>query len=222
VKSRRHSPGLVSRIGITGSPGTGKKSVARALSKLLGYEMISLNDLAVSQRLGRWASFGQDKEFVIDPQKLSVRKIEAEKRIIVGHLLPYMLKRSKLDFVAILRCSPQVLNRRYRLRNYSERKIDQNLLAESLDIVSYEALRTFGKEKVSEFDTSHTSPKSVAKAIVDTIEGKRRRQYGNVAWSTTHAFRRKPCLAQLSTTGEHMRVKKKDSTKKVISLQREF
>jgi adenylate kinase len=207
------------RIGITGSPGTGKKSVAKELSKLLGYEVISLNKLAIRKKLGRWERRAGNREFEVDLAKLRKEKINTEKGIIVGHLLPYVVKGKSLDFVAVLRCSPNVLRKRYRSRHYDKPKTEENLLAETLDIISFDALRVFGKDRVAEFDSTRSSPRSLAKAIVETIFGKRRRGYGKVAWSIPHAIKRNTVL---SDKGERMRAKKARCTKKVISIRKRF
>ena len=41
------------RIGITGSPGTGKKTLGELLSKILQEEFVSINDYAIRQGYGR-------------------------------------------------------------------------------------------------------------------------------------------------------------------------
>ena len=168
------------RIGITGSPGTGKKKVARALSRLTGLKVISLNRIAISSRSGKEIK----GEFTVDIQSLRHLKIVTNGRIIVGHLLPLVISASALDFVAILRCSPSVLRKRYLARGYTELKIRENIEAELLDLVSYSALKKYGRRKVSEFDTSRSkNPNFVARQILRTIEGKRPKLYGIAKWS---------------------------------------
>lgn len=168
------------RIGITGSPATGKKTVGMELARLAGLEFVSLNDLAIEEKCGREV----DGEFIVDIQKLRSKKIETSGRVISGHLLHNIIPSSKLDFVAILRCSPQVLKKRYAVRGYSEQKIEENVCAELLDLISYETLKAYGREKVSEFDTTRfRNPESVARLILETVCGKRSRLYGRTRWS---------------------------------------
>jgi adenylate kinase len=168
----------MTRIGITGSPGTGKKSVGKVLARLLGLHFLSLSDYAVEKKFGKWLG----REYLVDPSKIRRARIKTLNTVVTGHLLPYVLHRKDLDFVAVLRCSPEVLKVRYRKRHYSESKSLENLLAEALDIISFEALKTFGPKKVAEFDTSHKSASLSAKAIVQTMRGKKRRSYGKVKW----------------------------------------
>jgi adenylate kinase len=164
------------RIGITGSPATGKKSVALELSKLTGLKTISLNEIAIKKNI--------KGEFAVDTHKLKKIKIDTRGKIVYGHLLPYVIPKGSLDFVAILRCSPNELRRRYRERNYSNSKIEDNVASEVLDIISVESLRCYGKRKVAEFVTTRTrNPNSVALKIIATISGKIPRHYGVISWS---------------------------------------
>lgn len=168
------------RIGITGSPGTGKKTIAKGLGRLTGQKVISINTIAIKTKSAK----KMRGEFVVDIRKLRDQKIETRGSIVVGHLLSLVIPSSKLDFVAILRCSPEVLRIRYLARRYSERKIRENIEAELLDLLSYSALKTYGRGKVSEFDTSRSkNPARVAKRILETIQGKRPKLYGIAKWS---------------------------------------
>jgi len=169
---------LPARIGVTGSPATGKRSVGLALSELLGLDFLSINDYAMRKKLGRW----KNGEFEVDTTRFKGR-IPCKGKVVVGHLLPYVVPGKDLDFVAILRCSPSVLRKRYSERGYAMTKIKENIQAEALDIVSMKALSVFGMKKVSEFDTTRTrDPETTARRIVATIQGKRERTFGEVSW----------------------------------------
>lgn len=168
------------RVGLTGSPATGKKSVGVCLAKLTGLDFVSLNDIAVKAKLGRRSK----GEFLVDVEKLRASEIDTRGKIISGHLLPYVIPRENLDFVAILRCSPQVLRKRYLSRGYSSAKIEENLEAELLDIISFKCLEAYGGRKVAEFDTTRSkNPETIARLIMDTLLGKMPRRYGEALWS---------------------------------------
>ncbi len=164
---------------LTGTPGTGKKAVGRELARMTGLEFVSLNDFAIRQKLGRRSG----REFLVDVSRLKRRKIQTRGKIIAGHLLPEVVSPENLDFVAILRASPPVLRRRYSELRYGESKIRENLEAEILDLVSYRALQTYGRNKVGEFDTTRTSPETVARRVLETMVGKRPREYGKMRWA---------------------------------------
>ncbi len=173
------------RIGITGSPGTGKKSIGRELAQLTGLELLSINKIAIDSHAVR----KRNGEFEVDLQKLRLKIPMGT--ITIGHLLPLAVPDSMLDFVAILRCSPRILEKRYIKRGYSDQKILENLEAEFLDLISYSALKTYGKGKVAEFDTSKTKhPRTVARHILETIQGKRPKLFGYVNWAEKSSERR--------------------------------
>jgi adenylate kinase len=164
------------RIGITGSPATGKRSVATELSKITALEPFSINDYAISHELG----CRRDEEYELDVRRL--RGIETSGRVIYGHLLPYVVSRADIDFVAVLRCSPIELRKRYERRGYGEKKIRANIEAEVLGLVSYLCLKKYGKLKVGEFDTSKASPKRIAHSVLETVKGNIPRRFGEFDW----------------------------------------
>ena len=50
---------MIGMIALTGTPGTGKSSIAKKLAKKLGYELIDLNDVIKKKKLYE----KYDKEF---------------------------------------------------------------------------------------------------------------------------------------------------------------
>src|SRR5918995_1315855 len=144
----------MARIGITGNPGVGKHTVTNLLSKKIKNSKI------------------------IDINKL----INDDNVIIVGHLLPYVVKRNELDFIAILRRSPYSLIETYNKRQYSNKKIHENLLSEILGICFYDSLKVFGKKKISEIDTTYDDPEESVKKIIHHYDYKLKRQIGLVDW----------------------------------------
>lgn len=165
------------RIGITGSPGTGKKSVGSELAKITGKPLVLINDYAISHGFGK----RKNSEFEVDEGRL-YGKVPTEDSIVVGHLLPYVVKRNQLDFVVVLRCSPATIKKRFVQRGYSTSKLEENVGAEVLGLIPYKALQTFGSSKLSEFDTTRSKPKTAARKILDTIIGKRPKQFGAIDW----------------------------------------
>ncbi|MEM3383698.1 MAG: adenylate kinase family protein [Nitrososphaerales archaeon] len=169
-------------IGITGTPGTGKKTIGRLLAKLLGYDLLDLNQLAIEKN----AIMGEDEHGLIVNLHL-LRKyvkdaIKGKKVIVVGHLLPSVLSKKEIRFVAILRCSPFELEKRIKSRNYSDKKIKDNVTSEILGLCTYDALKKFGKKKVSEFDTTGKDAKDVAEKIIKVINGEIPKEIGFIDW----------------------------------------
>ena len=93
-------------LGITGTPCTGKKTIAPLVASRLGMTYVELN--AIARRLPLSASEG---EFEVDVRKLrsSLLRGRISGAVVSGHLLPAVLKDGELDFLAVLRCEPMVL-----------------------------------------------------------------------------------------------------------------
>ncbi|MCS7117075.1 MAG: adenylate kinase family protein [Nitrososphaerota archaeon] len=172
------------RIGITGSPGTGKKSVGRIIAERLNYDFLDLNDLAIRGN----AVIGRDeREFIVDPKKLrrlALKAIDKKDVVIVGHLLPSVFKKDEIDFIVVLRCSPWELMNRYVSRGYSEKKAKENVGAEILDVCLVEALKVFGKRKVYEIDTTGKTPEEVAEKIISLYNGEVKKEPIGIDWLT--------------------------------------
>jgi len=110
-------------------------------------------------------------------------KINTKDRIIVGHLLPYVIPNHDLDSVIVLRCSPTILRRRYLLRGYSEQKTSENVEAEVLGVISEKCIRRYDFDKVAEIDTSQMrNPRTVATKLFDIIIGKEPKSFGIIDW----------------------------------------
>ena len=169
-------------IGITGSPATGKKSIGKIVADSLKYKFLDLNKIALES--GGVLSDGEE-DFEVDTDKLRkqvLRKIKGGKVVLVGHLLPFILSEGEIEFVAVLRCSPKELNARYSKRDYSEKKIKDNISSEILDICFTEALNSFGPAIIAEFDTTERQPNDVAEDIALVWRGHMKRSLGKINW----------------------------------------
>lgn len=111
-------------IALTGTPGTGKSSVAERLRER-GYKVATVVELA--EKHGCIID-EEDGEIVIDVESLAAR-IDFE-GIVEGHLSHLL----KPDVAIVLRCNPAVLRERLKGRNWSEEKLLENLEAEMLDV----------------------------------------------------------------------------------------
>lgn len=136
-----------------------------------------MNDYALEHGFGNF--YGS--EFIVNISRMR-RGIVTKGKIVSGHLLPYVIPNSKIDFVAVLRCSPKVLRRRYLKRKYGALKIRENLEAELIGVVSSKALEVYGRRKLGEFDTSRYTPNFVARRILRTIRGEIESSFGKIDW----------------------------------------
>ena len=174
------------RIAISGTPGTGKTSVATHLQKK-GYTIVRLNDLAINHDYVDGVDKTRNTK-LIDIQKLNVfiQKNYSTKDLVffeghMAHLLPSMEK------VIILRCHPQKLKRRLKKKGWKTKKIKENIEAETLDIILCEAVGLHQKKNIFEIDTTNKTSEDVA-ALIHTIvkknfEPTKPYRIGQIDWS---------------------------------------
>jgi adenylate kinase len=152
-------------IGVCGTPGTGKKTIAPLLARLLAVP----NALAINS-LTEGGDTAAETE--VDPKKLRQKLMRAlpARAVVYGHLLPDVLRPSEVEFVALLRCEPSALRSRLRKRSYDPEKVMQNVEAELIGVLLDQCVTTFGDERVREYDTTKTSPEKVARAIAKDVK----------------------------------------------------
>jgi len=143
---------LTAYIGITGTPGTGKKTLAPLVAASLGVPCHSLSEPAFSSASSR----PMGSEIEINAAKLG-KHISATVKppcLLYGHLLPYAFGRDAFSKVVVLRCDPAALGRRLAKRGYGAGKILENVEAELIGVISADAMAAFGRDRVGEVDTS--------------------------------------------------------------------
>ena len=169
-------------IGITGTPATGKKIVGRIIANTLGYEFLEINALA--RKLG--AEVGRrDDEIEVETsivQKKLPRLLKDKKSVLVGHLLPHCIPNDYVDYVAVLRCSPRELVKRYTERGYPKSKVKANVVVEAIDLCLSETLIAFKRSKIAEIDTSGRDAKKVAEEVIEKFKNPKKRSFGEISW----------------------------------------
>lgn len=158
---------------ITGTPGTGKTKVSEELGRLLRkkfkakFKVLHLNAAILRHKL--WSSVDKKRKSKnVDMRKLR-RFVSYQIRknpniIIESHLAHYF----KGDAVFVLRTGIDELRKRMEKRKWSERKIEENLESERLNLILGESLDMHGRECV-EIDTTNKTPRMVAKAMIRKI-----------------------------------------------------
>lgn len=175
-------------IFISGTPCTGKTTVSEKLSHKLNWDLVKINDLAISNNLV--LGIDEDKGYkIIDIDALEDLLLEiiskSDNLIVEGHLSHLC---SGADKLIILRCRPEILKERLALRNYSEAKINENLEAEALGVCSAESLEIY-ENNVYELDVSDLAVDDVVLILLDVINGDKELSFGEVDfmdWLLTH------------------------------------
>ncbi|MFX0000717.1 MAG: adenylate kinase family protein [Candidatus Hodarchaeota archaeon] len=177
---------------ISGTPGSGKTSVAKEISNLINAKIISLNELAISGDF----SFEYDQErktYIVDFElflpyiinKIADIKRENPPYLIIESHFSDIIPKKFIDYVFILRCDPDELFRRLEKKKYDIKKITENVQAEILgNCVNYFIQKKI-KAPIFEIDTTSINIETVARIIVEiVVESKNGKNYkiGKVDW----------------------------------------
>lgn len=151
---------------ITGTPGTGKTTLARALAQKLNIKCYSISELVDEEVV---AGYDREREsFEIDVERLFKKISHIKSGIIEGHmahLLPF-----ENATVIVLRTHPEVLQERLKRKGFSERKIKENLEAEALDVCLVESLEMH--RRVYEINTSNLKPDETLECALEIFRGR--------------------------------------------------
>ncbi len=135
---------------VTGTPGTGKTTVAKALAKELNHNYLDLNiiidqfDVVVGYDKKR-------KSKIIDEDKL-VRYMKeiilGNKDLVIDSHLSHYIPPEYVDICFVTKCNLKELKKRLLKRKYSKEKINENLQVEIFDVCLNEAKEMGHKVKI--------------------------------------------------------------------------
>jgi adenylate kinase len=173
---------------VSGTPGTGKTTIAKELARRLSYKFIDIGKLAENEHIYTGLDAERNTR-IIDEQRLAKRigvEITASNgRIVVSSHYAEIVNPKLVDRVIVLRTHPDTLRERLRERGWSTQKIKENLEAEILGVCSFNALRKYGKERVYEIDTTNMTSDETLKVALEII-GSKGQPYviGSINWLT--------------------------------------
>lgn len=163
------------RVALTGTPGTGKSTVARRLRDVA---VVEVGEAALRHAAGRRLPRGRGVEVDLARLRRALsRRPEPTPTVLVGHLAHLL----PVDGAIVLRCHPLELARRLaRARRGSASDRRENVGAEALDLVLTEARAR--RLPVWEVDTTARSPSAVARDVARLLDRRPRPRPARVDW----------------------------------------
>ena len=165
-------------LAITGTPGVGKSTVASVLAKRKNANLISITEIIKKIP----CSYDKKRKTkIVDIKRLQKevnKKIKPGLNIIDGHL-SHLLKN---DLTVLLRTNPIELRKRLKRKRWSEKKINENVEAEILGIISSEI------KKCIEIDTSKKTVENVVKEIEKALNNLSCKKKKRIDWTYKYSF----------------------------------
>jgi len=143
---------------VTGTPCTGKTTVAKRLAREKHAKYIDVNKVIKEKRLAG----GYDRKrkcYIVDIKKLNFALIKiikearkSKENLVIDSHLSHYLPKNYVNLCIITKCGLKELKKRLEKRNYSKAKVRENLDAEIFDVCLVEA-KEFG-HKIRVVDSS--------------------------------------------------------------------
>ena len=144
-----------------------------------GVKVLEVNDLARKHGLLRSKDLARDSyELDMDEVQEALDREGFSEGVLVGHLAHLL----DVDMVIVLRCHPDVLAERLEARGWPPGKVQENALAESLDVILAEAMDSEGM--VLELNTTEITEEEAVSAVMSMLAGEKEKYaVGNIDWS---------------------------------------
>jgi len=161
-------------IALTGTPGTGKTTIAEELRKK--YNVLDLNTFIKEN--GLLENFDDSRDtHDVDIKKLKKKLAHTSYDFCDGHLSHFL----GCEMIIVIRCNPSILYERLKKRGYSESKILENVQAEALDVILCESVDT--GRIVIELDNTDVNTNTLISQLEDAVaDGHEKYAPGTVNW----------------------------------------
>jgi len=126
---------------VTGTPGTGKTTIAKALAKKLKMMYLDVNKVIDEYKL-KESYDKKRKSYIVDEKKLSkilVRLSKEQKNLIVDSHLSHFMPKKHVDICIVTQTDLKTLKKRLEKRKYTQTKVKENVEAEIFEICHTEA-----------------------------------------------------------------------------------
>jgi adenylate kinase len=159
---------------ITGTPGTGKTTVSKLLSKKLNGIYINIGNIV---RNGYFLGLDINRNSLIADidklqQFLDKMLCKIKKLAIIDSILPDIVSSENVLLVVVLNTATKELYERLSKKGFEVRKIMENIDAELCKICYQDAIETFGLELIFEIDTTDSDPNETVEHIYEEIRNR--------------------------------------------------
>ena len=155
------------RLIITGSPGTGKTTLAKSLGEKLNLTVLNEKDFALKNGIG---SFNEENELEIPikefEEKANAFLKETDDVLFEGHVV--CEAKLHVDKAILIRVDPEELEMRLENRGYSMEKIMDNVFCEGIDYCKKQVIKNYPIDKIIEV-TSKASISGTLKAVLASL-----------------------------------------------------
>jgi len=162
----RTSPNII----VTGTPGVGKTTHSEELAQKTGLKHLSINSVVKQHNIGEKSDDPDDPNLqIVDEDRLLdciENDLEEGGQIIDWHACD-MFPPSMIDLVAVIRCDNGVLYDRLKARGYGEKKLQENLDCEIMEVLVQEARDAYDEQIVVEL---HSEKAEDIDANVERLE----------------------------------------------------
>jgi adenylate kinase len=140
---------------ITGTPGVGKTTLAEQAAEKLGFKNISVGDLVKKHECHEGMDEALDT-YILDEDKLLdlMEPILAEGGCVVDFHSPEIFPERWFELVLVLRTDTEILFDRLTKRGYSEKKRNENMECEIMQVVAEEARESYDTEITHELPSN--------------------------------------------------------------------
>jgi adenylate kinase len=163
------------RVAVTGTPGTGKTTVADRIDVDLA--VVHLNEVITDE--GFTTGHDSDRNSAIADLDAVADYLDGRENVLFeSHLAHHV----PADRVVVLRCHPEQLTTRLTDRGEPTQSVRENAEAEALDVVLSEAVERHGEDRVYELDTTEATAEETAVAVEAVVAGERDPAVGVVSF----------------------------------------
>lgn len=178
---------LAKVIIVTGTPGTGKTTFAKELTRAIGADYVNVTKYVSEHKL--YSGIDRQRRTKIIDVERTRRGLQEELKATRGlvvvdtHVPDGIVPKEIVKLVFVLRCDPRILENRLRAKKWKTRKIRENLLAEIIDSCFIVTVKHYGWRKVVQLDTSRAKLRQTIALAKRSIKGKPSREL-KIDWLT--------------------------------------